>query len=198
MGRKPRQWIPSLFYHVGSRGNRREPLYNDQEDYQIFFYIMKQVYEKHPFELASYCLMTNHYHLQIRSMEVPLSNIIGRINKRYADYFNKKNESSGHLFEKRFFDSVINTEEGMLKISQYIHLNPKNAQIVSSPHDYPYSSYSTILDPQQSHLQKYRMPYLNSSLLLNYFPGVSHEEKVRAYQNYVEGSGACHRPNYVE
>lgn len=66
MGKNKRIWIPHNDYHVVNRRNRREPLFLDTYDFEAFFYILRQVHEKAPFTLTSYCLMTNHYHLQIR------------------------------------------------------------------------------------------------------------------------------------
>jgi len=57
---KKRIWIPQRFYHVVCRGNRRDPLFRSRADFQAFFHILTQIHEKYPFELASYCLMTNH------------------------------------------------------------------------------------------------------------------------------------------
>ncbi|WP_193392232.1 transposase, partial [Neobacillus vireti] len=64
MSRQKRIWIPNRFYHIVCRGNRREPLFRNATDFQAFLHILNQLHEKVPFEMASYCLMTNHYHLQ--------------------------------------------------------------------------------------------------------------------------------------
>ncbi|OZM56454.1 hypothetical protein CIB95_11810 [Lottiidibacillus patelloidae] len=63
MGRKPRSWNPAFFYHIVSRGNRREALFLDVGDYKTFFYMLMKIHTRIPFELPCYCLMTNHYHL---------------------------------------------------------------------------------------------------------------------------------------
>lgn len=141
MAYRRREWLPDQFYHVGSRGNRKEPLFLDGTDYSIFLHFLTWIHEKYPFEIAAYCLMTNHYHLQIRSSEVPLSKVMALLNKRYAHYFNKKYDQTGHVFEKRFFSKAIQGEKGMAKVSHYIHYNPVNASIVSQPQLYQWSSY---------------------------------------------------------
>ncbi len=76
MGRAKRIWLPDYFYHVVCRGNRRDPLFYDEHDFREFFYILAKIYEKFPFQLVSYCLMTNHFHLQIRSKEHSISKIM--------------------------------------------------------------------------------------------------------------------------
>ena len=99
MGHRIREWSPDQYYHVSSRGNRKEPLFLSGEDYSVFLHLLSKIHEKYPIELTSYCLMTNHYHLQIRSPEVSLSKVMALLNKRYAHYFNKKYDKTGHLFE---------------------------------------------------------------------------------------------------
>ncbi len=145
MARKKRIWMPNAFYHVVCRGNRREPLFIDAGDYKTFLYLLRKVHEKTPFELASYCLMTNHFHLQLRSKEQPISKVMSLINKRYADYYNTKYKFTGHVFEKRYFDEIIEPGTGMIKVSRYIHLNPVKAEMVERPEQYPWSSYRYYL-----------------------------------------------------
>ncbi|WP_174614748.1 transposase [Virgibacillus ihumii] len=136
MGRKKRVWVPNSFYHVVCRGNRRDALFKDEGDFKTFLHILQQVHKKIPFELASYCLMTNHFHLQIRSKEQPISKVMSLINKRYADYYNTKNRITGHVFEKRYYDKLIGTKQGMLEVSRYIHLNPVDADMVNHAQNY--------------------------------------------------------------
>ncbi|WP_428909797.1 transposase [Niallia sp. Krafla_26] len=142
MGRIKRRWDKESYYHIVCRGNRRDPLYYDTGDFLTFLYILHQVYEKIPFELASYCLMTNHYHLQLKSPNEPIWKVMSLINKRYADYYNTKYHLTGHVFEKRYFSKRIETTEGMIAVSCYIHLNPVEARMVENPEDCIWSSYA--------------------------------------------------------
>src|SRR5436309_9479662 len=138
MSRQKRTWLPSRYYQIVCRGNRRDPLFRNRSDFQAFLHILVQLYEKIPFEVASYCLMTNHYHLQIRSSEVPFSKLMSLINKRYANYYNTKYRLTGHVFEKRYYDQPIEDKQGMLEVSRYIHLNPVKAKMVMVPENYPW------------------------------------------------------------
>ncbi|MCM3742117.1 transposase [Oceanobacillus luteolus] len=178
MGRKKRTWVPHAFYHIVSRGNRRENLFHDEGDFKTFLYILQTVNRKVPFELSSYCLMNNHFHLQLRSRKQPVSKVMSLINKRYADYYNTKNNYSGHVFEKRYFDKIIDTKTGMLEVSRYIHLNPLEAGMVEKAEKYKWSSYRYYL-----YLQ--RGPFLNMNVILDYFSG-DEMEKRRKYREFVE------------
>lgn len=179
MGRKKRIWIPHSFYHVVSRGNRRGPIFLTLDDFEAFLHILRQVHEKTPFSLSSYCLMTNHYHLQIRSHGQPVSKVMSLINKRYATYYNTRYRLSGHVFEKRFYDKPIETKEGMLEVSRYIHLNPVRANMSKVPEQYKWSSfrfYQSSLDKEQ--------PFMDCNVLLDYYSG-DLQEKKRKYNEYV-------------
>lgn len=84
MGRKKRRtWSADRFYHVVCRG----ALFKEKSDFETFLYILQQLYNKYPFELASYCFMTNHYHLQMRSREQPLSKVMDRSNENFCGSF---------------------------------------------------------------------------------------------------------------
>lgn len=177
MGRKKRIWVPQYFYHIVSRGNRRDALFKDDGDFKTFLHILSFVHKKAPFELAAYCLMTNHFHLQMRSKDQPISKVMSLINKRYADYYNTKNGITGHVYEKRFFDKMIDSKQGMLEVSRYIHLNPVEAGMVSNPEDYQWSSY-------RSYLYGKRISNLHVDVVLDYFSG-SEREKRERYREFV-------------
>ncbi|WP_061575544.1 transposase [Heyndrickxia coagulans] len=178
MGRKKRYWDPNSFYHIVCRGNRRDSLFCDRGDYLTFLYILKQVFDKAPYELASYCLMTNHYHLQLRSTEQPISKIMSLINKRYADYYNNKYHLTGHVFEKRYYDHKIHSPKGMIEVSCYIHLNPVKANMVKKPERYPWSSYVDFMNDTRPY------EYLKPDHILDLLPG-NFDEKRKQYKEMV-------------
>ncbi len=179
MGRIKRTWVPDAFYHIVSRGNRRDPLFQDQRDFQVFLHTLSQTHEKTPFELASYCFMTNHYHLQLRSQEEHISKVMALVNKRYANYYNARYRLCGHVFEKRYYSKIIDGPQGMLAVSRYIHLNPLEAKMVKTPEHYPWSSFRYFTN------QKKVPPFLCKELILDCFDG-SLMEKQRKYCDYVK------------
>lgn len=180
MPRKRRIWTPNSFYHITCRGNRKEALFKEKADYLAFFYILQQLHEKTPFEIASYCLMTNHYHLQLRSKEQNLSYLMWHINKKYATYFNAKNNLTGHVFENRYFGEVINDRAGMLAVSRYIHRNPVEAEMILKPEDYPWSSYLFYKSTQ-----KKIPPYMNIDIILDLFLGYKGSRHIH-YDGFVQ------------
>ncbi|WP_407270098.1 transposase [Radiobacillus sp. PE A8.2] len=181
MARKKRIWIPNAFYHVVCRGNRQDALFKDKGDFKIFLHMLHKVNEKTPFELASYCLMTNHFHLQLRSKDQSISKVMSLLNKRYADYYNTKNRITGHVFEKRYYDKIIDSKQGMLDVSRYIHLNPVEAKMTNKAEDYRWSSYRYYLYASGS-------PVVNTSFIMDYYSG-SMWERRRKYRAFVEREG---------
>ncbi|WP_227938677.1 REP-associated tyrosine transposase [Alkalihalobacillus deserti] len=175
MPRPKRVWIPHRFYHIVSRGNRRDPLFRSTTDFQSFLHILHQLHQTTPFELASYCLMTNHYHLQIRSQETSLSTVMALINKRYANYYNTRYRLTGHVFEKRFYDKIIEDKEGMIEVSRYIHLNPVEVKMVKRPEYYPWSSYYLYFYPNAMQPR-----FMKIEEILDYYVGTV-EDRRRLY-----------------
>ncbi|MRH41211.1 transposase [Aquibacillus halophilus] len=117
MGRKQRVWIANSYYHIVCRGNRRDALFRDDSDFIAFFYILQKVFDRYPFELASYCIMTNHFHLQLRSTEHLWSSykFYQPNNYGFRQYMNPHvllNYFSGTLVEKkRAYCEYVDREE---------------------------------------------------------------------------------------
>ncbi|WP_322099562.1 transposase [Gottfriedia endophytica] len=163
MSRKKRDWRKGVFYHVVSRGNNREALFLNGEDFSTFLQILQKVFEQNAFKVTAYCLMTNHFHLLIAPQEESLSNIMGLVNKKYATYFNRKYNRTGHVFEKRFYAEVVHGKIAMTEVSRYIHFNPVRARMKESPQLYRWSSFCAYYYNLSS------FPFFDSSALLQFF-----------------------------
>lgn len=129
----------------------------------------------YPFLLHSYCLMTNHYHLQIETSDIEIWHIMRRLNKLYTSNFNSKYGLVGHLFQGRYFSVLNKNDATFLHTSRYIHLNPVKANIVKQAANYPWSSYSAYLKERVDEL-------LTVEKVLGYFQSSNH----LLYQRYVE------------
>lgn len=145
MVRKNTLWYPESTHHITSRGNRKGEIFASEEDYKVYLSILKEVKRKLPFELYCYCLMTNHVHLQIKTLEDSISSIMKRINQTYAQYFNSKYDLTGHVFQGRYHSEIVTDYAQMLTTNRYIHLNPVRANMVKRPEEYPYSSYGVYI-----------------------------------------------------
>ncbi|WP_298824619.1 transposase [uncultured Planococcus sp.] len=148
MGRNRRIWNPDAYEHVVMRGNNRQPIFREESDIDAFIRVLAYAHEKYPFTILAYCLMTNHYHLLIRSPEVPLGKLMALINKRYSDYAKKKYNYSGYYYESRYYAGKAITHKSILAVSRYIHRNPINTlnPMVAEMKEYPHSSYRFYAD----------------------------------------------------
>lgn len=86
--------------------------------------------------------------MAVEVADVPLSHIAHNLLFRYATWFHRKYGRSGHLFERRYRAFLVETDDELLSLVRYIHLNPVRAKIVRGPRAYPWSSYSAYLDPR--------------------------------------------------
>ncbi|WP_107923336.1 transposase [Lysinibacillus parviboronicapiens] len=178
MARKKRQWSPYHYNHVVMRGNNRQIIFSNSADYQAFFRVLQYAHQKYTFSIVAYCIMSNHYHLLIRSPEVPLGKVMAIINRRYSEYFKQKYQYTGQLYERRYFAELVPSPIGMLTVSRYIHRNPisTNTPIVEKMEHYPYSSFQHY---------KYNIPshhsFLDTTLLKTFLP-----QNSQAYCHYCE------------
>ncbi|TLS35583.1 transposase [Pseudalkalibacillus caeni] len=176
MPRKPRVWYPGAMYHITSRGNRKAPLFLDDYDRNFYLRLLQNTKEKIPFNLLSYCLMTNHTHLQLQTSESSITKIMLQINTSYAKYFNRKYDLVGHVFQGRYGAELIENQEYEIDVSKYIHLNPCRAGMVQEPEHYLWSSYTSYLAPGT--LNKYSL--VSPQRILSYFPDQ------QTYKKYID------------
>lgn len=104
-------------------------------------YIIKPNYDDRLITLVSYCVMENHFHLLLRQeVDEGISAYIHRLIGSYSHYYNIRHHQRGPLFESRFKAVPIETEQQLIHVSRYIHLNPSSAGIVQDPANYELSS----------------------------------------------------------
>lgn len=139
--RRPRAQDPNALSHITSRGNRGEPLFLDLTDGRRFLDTLDQTTERFRWQCLVYCLMTNHYHLIVRTPEPCLSQALHHLNGTYARWFNRRHGHQGHLFQRRFHSAAIESDWHLLEACRYVVLNPVRAGLVASPSDWMWSSY---------------------------------------------------------
>ena len=181
MAKKKLIWYPGAMYHVTSRGNRKSDIFKDEQDYLIYLEVVKEAleYYKNSYEVIAYTLMTNHVHLQIKTKDIHIWYLMSRINKNYARNFNNKYNFVGHVFQSRYNGELIDSDKYVLQASRYIHLNPVRANLVATPKNYKWSSYSVYIGKRKESI-------VNSEILLSYFIG----DRRELYRRYVEGENS--------
>ncbi|EHQ91850.1 transposase [Desulfosporosinus youngiae] len=176
MARKARIWFPGASYHIMCRGNHRHDIYRDDEDRQVYLTILRETKRVHGFYLHSYCLMSNHVHLQIETVDIDISTIMKRISLLYTQFFNNKYNFVGHLFQDRFKSELIESDQYHLEISRYIHLNPVRANMTELSIDYEWSSFRDYMGIRVNSI-------VNKEKTLGYFS----EPRAERYRMFVEG-----------
>jgi putative transposase len=141
MARPLRLEFPGALYHVTSRGDRREPIYEDDEDRSAFLSVLSSVVGRFNWLVHAYCLMGNHYHLLIETPDGNLAQGMRQLNGVYTQYSNRRHRRVGHLFQGRYKAILVQKESYLLEVSRYIVLNPVRAEMTRSAGDWPWSSY---------------------------------------------------------
>ena len=140
MARKNRIQFHGAHYHVGNRGNAKAAVFHSDEDRHQFVATLAGVVEEYGWRCSSYCLMTNHYHLTLTTPEPNLGAGMGRLNQLYAQWFNRRHDRVGHLFQERYWSQVIDTDARLAAAVRYIVDNPVRAGLCARPEDWRWSS----------------------------------------------------------
>ncbi len=173
--------------HVYNRGNNREKIFYDKQDYKAFLFriglalgIKEEILQKENllsvpysriritgnddfFKLHAFCLMPNHFHLLIEQIgDVSISTLISQICTSYAMYLNKKYKRIGHVFQDQFKAVLIENEPQLMWTSTYIHINAVKDKIVKHPSEYIWSSYNDYASERN-------LPIVTKDLLLETF-----------------------------
>jgi len=151
MGRPRRIHYPGWIYHVINRGNNRQAIFLEEEDYFKYINTLKRYKKKFKFKLYAYCLMTNHVHLLIQVDEkATISQIMKAITISHTRHYHYKYRTSGHVWQGRFLSPVISNDEYMLRVMCYIEQNPVRARMVKKCLDYLWSSFRQQVSKKQS------------------------------------------------
>jgi putative transposase len=140
MARLARIVVPGSPHHVTARGNRREPIFFQDGDQDIYCDMLAEQMRKAGVAVWAYCLMPNHVHLILTpSDEAGLGSALGAAHRRWANFVNARGRWRGHLFDGRFA-SVVMDEGHLLAAVRYVAMNPVRARLCERAEDWPWSS----------------------------------------------------------
>lgn len=140
MARLARMVVPGIPHHVTQRGNRRERIFFEAGDEQIYLDLMAAQLERHKVACWAYCLMPNHVHFILTpSDEAGLARAVGEAHRRYAAFISVRGRWTGHLFQARFA-SVAMDEDHLVSAFRYVALNPVKAKLVDRAENWAWSS----------------------------------------------------------
>jgi len=152
MPRKQRELVDEGIYHVFNRGNDRQHLFLEEQDYKYFLEQLLTAKKRLQATIYHYCLMSNHFHLLVRVVKgQDLPRMMHFTQLGYARYFKKKYHSVGHVFQERFRSPRIPEESYYLQCGRYIERNPVKARLCQKAEDYRWTSaryyVNSIFDP---------------------------------------------------
>ena len=145
MARPIRIEFNGALYHVTSRGDRREAIYEDDADRERFLEVLGQVVPDFNWVVHAYCLMGNHYHLLVETPDANLAKGMRQLNGVYTQYSNRRHARTGHVFQGRYKAILVDRDSYLLELARYVVLNPVRARMVRSPDAWAWSSYRAML-----------------------------------------------------
>jgi putative transposase len=187
MARPLRIEFPGALYHVTSRGDRRKRIYADAFDCHAWLDVLSFVCARHRFQVHAYCLMPNHYHLLLETIEGHLSSGMQQMNGMYSQAFNRRHRVVGHLFQGRYKAILCEKQSYLKELARYIVLNPVRAKLADSADAWEWSSQGMVMG---------RVPapvWFDSKYLLSHF-GPDRGAALLAYREFVLAGLDAKRP----
>ncbi|MCL5994820.1 MAG: transposase [Chloroflexi bacterium] len=141
------------YYHLYNRGNNREAIFFEQENYSYFLREIREYLCPHV-DVVAYVLMPNHYHLLVYLKSNALSDAMHAFTVSYTKAVNKRHSRVGALFQGRFQAIIVDKDKYLTHLSRYIHLNPLKAGLVAKAENWEFSSYRDYLGMRNGTLPK--------------------------------------------
>lgn len=166
MATKPRLFENGYYYHIFNRGIEKRNIFLSDRDYNRFlktiricndpstlrFNILPNLsinskdLKNNYVSVINFVLMPNHYHFTLKQLNNNgITQFLQRLGTSYSKYFNVKNKRTGRLFEYTYKAVPVESEEQLIHLSRYIHLNPILAGLAKYINDYSWSSYSAYM-----------------------------------------------------
>lgn len=140
MARVARTVVVGYPHHITQRGNNQRTVFSDDKDCNKYLSCLLEYSRKYKLSILVYCLMPNHIHfIGIPRDKDSLAKTYNYTQMRYAQYFNKKNGTSGHLWQSRFYSCVLD-DFHLLAASRYVERNPVKAKMVKKAWEWKWSS----------------------------------------------------------
>ena len=162
VARRLRENLADGSYHVYARGNAKRLLFMDSVDRDAYLNRLAHVVTRKRWRCLAYCLMDNHLHLLLETPDPNLSAGMQWLHGGYAQYFNRRHNRTGHLFQGRYGAVRIKSDGQMCVTARYLARNPVDAGLCRRPSDWRWSSYPLAV-------KRARIAWLDSGRLLEYF-----------------------------
>ncbi len=173
MARPWRIEYEGALYHVFSRGNKQQDIFVTDDDRYLFLDTIGQMSVRFDIDIFAYVLMSNHYHLLLRTPKANLSRSMQWLGTTYTRRFNLSHFQSGHLFQGRYKSILVENDAYLMQLCYYIHNNPLRAGMVKRLIDYRWSSYRAYAYDCR------HAKWLNKDLILSQIHGTDKHQQYR-------------------
>jgi len=189
VARSLRLEFEGAIYHLSARGNRREAVFLDDQDWGQFLDLLVKSLARYRVQLHAWVLLPNHFHLLARTERANLSRWMHWLMVSYAVGFNRRHRKVGHLFQGRYQALLVEQGEYVLELSRYLHLNPVRGRVlgVGSPAErrerlrsYRWSSYRGYAGVGR------QWPWVQEDLVWGEFGGGRGRQRRVRYRRFVE------------
>ncbi len=178
MPRRLRFHVAGGFYHATLRGNHRQDIFRFSADRHVLNAVVAESILKYGARVHAYCWMSNHLHFLVQVGDEPLSAVMRHIASRYARAFQRRLDTTGHLFERRYHAVLVDADSYLFQLLRYIHLNPVRAGLVQKPGLYQWSSHHAYAGGP-------REDWLTTDFALSMFAADRHSAHA-AYRRFVD------------
>lgn len=178
MARPPRLELANGIYHVLARGNERRAIFWDDGDRRRFLELVAELDARFHWRILFYCLMSNHYHLLVKTPEPNLARGMRHLNGVYAQSFNRRHGRVGHLLQGRYGARLVEEDEHLLAVARYIVRNPVRAGLCDRPSDWRWSSQRETLGEEPAR-------FVDTALILSFYGSTLAEAGPR-YREHTE------------
>ena len=137
--------VPHGYYHVGTRGNNKRTIFDDERDRRFFMLTLRRVARRYGWVFYAYCLMGNHYHLVMQIGDAGISRGMCELNTAHSLAYNTRHGRTNHLFGRRFWSELITTDSHLLQACRYVIQNPLRAGLCERLEDWEWSSYRATI-----------------------------------------------------
>ena len=132
-------------YHVNTKAVAGVKAFPDFRHRAKFMDLFAYEIEESCWDCIGYAIVGTHYHVAIRLKKLTLSSGFQRLNSRYARWFNRQHGRAGAFWQRRYYDSVVETESHLLELHRYLAYNAPRANLAERPEDWPYCSYGALI-----------------------------------------------------
>jgi putative transposase len=156
MPRKSRIDAPGALHHIIARGIERSKIFQDSKDGNNFLDRFGGIVRETETSCFAWALIPNHFHLLLKTGQVPIATVMRRLLTGYAITYNRRHHRHGHLFQNRYKSILCQEDNYLLELVRYIHLNPIRAGIVKDIEEldkYPFCGHSVIMGRAQKDWQ---------------------------------------------